>query len=401
MSPSQHTIQPSTLDLSGARLRVIYHLTGDEATARQKAEAICIEQTIEFPPELVPDDDIRGHIFGRIEAFTRAADGSATAHASDRSELWQATISYAVEVAGGELTQLLNLIFGNISLMPGIKVDRLELPPSITGLFSGPRFGRAGWRKRLNVAGRPLLCSALKPMGQSLTALAEQAYRFALGGIDLIKDDHGLANQPFAPFRERVARCVEAIAQANRETGQRCLYMPNITAPMHDLWARAEFAQQAGAGALLVAPGLIGWDALRALAADDALDLPLMSHPTFAGSFVTAAESGWSHFALYGQLTRLCGADAVIYPNWGGRFAFTKAQCAAIVAGTVTPMGDIAPILPAPGGGMTLERVGEMMAVYGNEVIFLMGGGLHRHSPDLVANCRHFRALVERDNDGC
>ena len=44
---------------------------------------------------------------------------------------------------------------------------------------------------------------------------------------------------------------------------------------------------------------------------------------------------------------------------------------------------------------MTMDRIPEMRSVYGNEVIYLIGGGLHRHSDDLVANCHYFRELVE------
>ena len=61
-------------------------------------------------------------------------------------------------------------------------------------------------RERLGVYDRPFTFTALKPMGLPPEALAEEAYRCALGGIDLIKDDHGLMDQPFAPFRERVER---------------------------------------------------------------------------------------------------------------------------------------------------------------------------------------------------
>jgi ribulose-bisphosphate carboxylase large chain len=98
---------------------------------------------------------------------------------------------------------------------------------------------------------------------------------------------------------------------------------------------------------------------------------------------------------LYGQIARLAGADASVYPNWGGRSAFSKAECVSIVEGTAAPMGHLKPIFPAPGGGMTMRRVPEMIEVYGKDVIFLMGGGLHKHGPDLVANCRYFRQLVE------
>src|SRR5690606_2754524 len=136
---------------------------------------------------------------------------------------FEATISYAVETTGCELTQFLNVVFGNSSIKPGIRVERLDLPPGLLNAFKGPRLGRDGLRALLGVPTRPLLCTALKPMGLSAKALAEFAYRFALGGMDVIKDDHGLANQSFAPFKERVERCAEAVARANRETGGNCI----------------------------------------------------------------------------------------------------------------------------------------------------------------------------------
>ncbi len=45
---------------------------------------------------------------------------------------------------------------------------------------------------------------------------------------------------------------------------------------------------------------------------------------------------------------------------------------------------------------MTLQRVPEMLEVYGNDVIFLVGGGLHRHGPDLIENSRYFSQLVSQ-----
>ncbi len=376
---------PTSLDLSGERFSVVYRLTGDEALARVKAEDICIEQTVEFPADLIPEDDIRRHIFGQIESFRPLDEGR-----------YEAVISYAVETASFELTQLLNVIFGNISLKPGIRVERLDLSTSLLNSFKGPRFGREGWREVLNTPKRPLLCSALKPMGFSATALADMAYKFALGGVDLIKDDHGLANQSFSPFKERAERCVEAVERANRETGYNCVYLPNVTAPTDKLVEQSLLAKKAGAGALVVAPGLIGLDSVRMLVDDDRINLPIMSHPAFQGSYVTSPENGLSHFVLFGQMARLAGADATVYPNWGGRFSFSRAECASIVEGSAVPMGHLKPIFPAPGGGMSMKRVPEMLELYGREVIFLMGGGLHQYSPDLTANCCYFRELVEK-----
>ncbi|MEW5721211.1 MAG: RuBisCO large subunit C-terminal-like domain-containing protein, partial [Chloroflexota bacterium] len=309
---------------------------------------------------------------------------------------FRATISFAIETTGRDLLQFVNVVFGNISIKPGIRVERLELPERWLQTFRGPRFGRDGLRNLLHVLDRPLLCTALKPMGFSTAELARLAYQFALGGIDLIKDDHGLADQEFAPFEERVERCVEAVARANQETGFRCVYVPNITGAHDAIVERALFAKRYGAGGLLIAPGLTGLDTMRCLADDDQIALPIMSHPAFQGSFVTNQDSGVSHYALFGQIARLAGADASIFPNYGGRFSFSRAECQSIALSTAAPMGHIKPIFPTPGGGMSLARVPEMIETYGHQVIFLIGGDLYRHSSDLVASCRHFRRLVEK-----
>ena len=95
-------------------------------------------------------------------------------------------------------------------------------------------------------------------------------------------------------------------------------------------------------------------------------------------------------------MARLAGADATIFPNFGGRFSFSREECAEIVQATQKPMSHIKSIFPAPGGGMSLGRVPEMLETYGRDLIFLIGGGLFKHGPDLVENCRHFRKMVEK-----
>lgn len=375
--------RPSVAGLSGERFRVVYHLFGSEAEAHAKAMDICLEQTVEFPADLVPAGDIQDSIVGQIESLQAIGP-----------DHYEAIISYANETGGSEFPQLLNVIFGNISIKAGIRVIRLDLSPTLLEAYRGPRFGQQGWRDLLGVQDRPLLMTALKPMGLSAKDLAYIAYECALGGLDIIKDDHGLANQPFAPYQERVERCAEAVAKANAQTGLKCQYMPNVTAPADQIVTRAGVAKQAGAGSLLICPGLTGFDSLRQLADDETIALPIASHPSFYGSLVTSPQNGFSHYALYGQLQRLMGADSSIYPNFGGRFAFSQAECESIVAGCHDPMGHFKPIFPTPGGGMSMANIPQMKAVYGNQVMYLVGGGLHRHSDDLTANARHFIEMI-------
>ncbi len=375
-----------SVPLSGQRFRVEYSLIAeDEPAARQRAVEIAFEQTVEFPADLTPKGDILEKIVGQVQEVIP----------TENAEKWRVIISYAAESAGDETTQFINVVFGNTSIQKGVRVESFSLPPAMAAK-RGPRFGRSGLRQLLQTPSRPLLCTALKPMGYSARELARLAKDFAHGGIDLIKDDHGLANQPFAVFKERVQACAEAVHEANAVTGYHSLYMPHISAPADEILERALFAKELGAGALLVCPGLIGWDTMRMLADDDRLNLPIMSHPALIGSFTASPDSGISHYALYGLMPRLFGADAAVFPSWGGRFSFSKEECASIVEGTEAPLSEMKFIFPSPGGGMTLERIPEMLAIYGRDVIFLMGGGLHRRSPDLAANSAYFRELVEK-----
>jgi len=373
----------SEVPVSGSRFTVEYRLAGNEADAYAMAQDICVEQTVECPIGILPDR-IRQNILGRVESIEKAPDG---AH--------RARIGFPVEVAGTELTQLLNVIFGNVSIKPGIRVEHVEFSETLLRNFRGPRFGRNGLREVVHAQGRALFSTALKPMGLKAAGLAELAGQFATGGIDVIKDDHGLANQPFADFRERVSRCADAVNAVNQKAGLHSIYAPNVTAPADEILERARYARQMGAGGLLIAPGLTGFDAMRCLADDDGLGLPILSHPAFQGTYVLSPDHGISHQVLFGLLPRLAGADATIYPNYGGRFSFTQDECRSIVRGTEMPAGKLRPIFPAPGGGMRMDRAPELAAFYGPDTIFLIGGGLISAGPDLVENCRQFRRLIE------
>ncbi len=383
----------SQLNLSGERFAAVYHMPGSVAQVEALARDICVEQTVEFPEDLISRKDIHEQIIGRVVSV-EPLEGSSPSGAS----VCEVAIEFPVEVAGCELTQLLNVLYGNVSLKPSLRLVRFDMPASLSSLYKGPRFGCRGLRDHLGTGARdrPLLSTAIKPMGMSPKELSEYAYKFALGGIDLIKDDHGLADQSFVRLEERVKCLSDAVRRANEETGRKCLYLPNVTAPADQLLERARFARRAGAGGYLIAPGLTGWDGMRQIADDEQCGLPIMSHPAFLGAFTTSQDGGISHGALYGQINRLAGADVTIFPNYGGRFSFSQDECRDIVDGCTRPMGALKTIFPAPAGGMKVERVPELRKFYGSESVLLIGGDLHRNGSDLVENCRQFAKASRR-----
>ena len=93
---------------------------------------------------------------------------------------------------------------------------------------------------------------------------------------------------------------------------------------------------------------------------------------------------------LFGKLFRLFGADATIFPNHGGRFSYSRETCIAIARAAREPWEGLASILPVPAGGMSVERVPEMVADYGRDTMLLIGGGLLSAGDALLERSREF-----------
>ena len=370
--------------LTDTRVVAVYRVTGSEAEARAKAERVCIDQTVEASEEVLTPD-LRERIIGRIEEFCLLSPKRYEVH-----------ITYSDALVGHDCAGLLNVLFGTSSLRSGVRLMSWDLPASLSSRWRGPRFGVQGLREATGVSRRALVCAVLKPLGRSPRELAELAYQFTLGGADLIKDDQGLMDQSFFPFDERVAQCAEAVAKGMAQTGRPCLYFAHVSGPLEVMRLRARRARDAGAQGLLIAPGLTGFDALKTLAEDDSLALPILSHPSFVGTYAVDQDSGIAPAALYGQLPRLGGADVSIYPSYGAGFAMTKEECLRIAAACRSPWHHIRPMLPTAAGRIGFEQVGEFGPFYGRDVVFILGSRIQQDPQGLIAATRRFIKEVER-----
>lgn len=369
-------------------LDVTYTLTvHPDEDAADKARGVALEQSVELPFACVP-----------AAQHDRIPEQRLLEHCEtdrDGAQVWRLTLAFPLQLIDGDPLQLLNVLFGNISLKRGIRVLDIRWPQALLDALRGPRFGLDGVRQRLGVHDRALTCTALKPIGRSPDELAADAAAFARGGIDLIKDDHGLLDQRSAPFTERLRRCQDAVREHAGPAPSR--YLPNVTAPRGELERRVEMAVDAGCDTVLLSPFLTGLDAIGFLR--DRFPVSIMAHPAFGGAVAEQAH-GFAPDLLLGEVLRILGADAVIYPNAGGRFpTYDQPLCDRIVDRLRRPVpGDdaqrIAPAWPTPGGGVEAHRVPEWIARYGADTILLIGGSLYAQG-DLTAAAERFRAAVE------
>ena len=377
-----------------SRLLVTYQLRCTPAEAPARARALAIEQSVEMPPEAIADEALRARVLGRVESIEPDPQEPA---------LQRAMLSLSADTVGDDPAQLLNMLFGNCALQPDVALVEAQLPESLVDALPGPRFGIDGLRAAIgpSASGRPLSCTALKPQGLAPDELARLAYAFARAGIDVIKDDHGIADQAAAPFDERVRAVQPAVERANREkaaggdpalAGHRTLYAPHVSGAPQRLERQLELARDEGAGAVLACPMLIGAGAFAGLLRERA-GVPVIAHPAFAGGRISPA-------LLLGRLFRLFGADATIFPNWGGRFAFTRGECLAIADAARAPLGRHLPAMPVPAGGMRVERCAEMLDAFGPDTMLLIGGDLLAAGPAMPARAAAFANALRADRAG-
>lgn len=386
---------------------VRYRLRCPADTIDARARALAVEQSIEMPIDAVRDERVRTEVVGEVVTIESSPQSG---------DLFDVVLALAVDTAGDEPGQLLNVAFGNCSLQPDVELLDLDLPTAALAKLPGPRFGIDGWRRVLSgdeasgeapgtspaapgetgaAARRPLSCTALKPQGLDARALAELAYVFARAGIDVIKDDHGIADQRFAPFADRVPLVQRAIERANREkreadgalAGHRSIYAPTLSGGPRRLAAQLAIARSEGVGALLCCPMIMGAPVFAEFVRAEA-GVPLLAHPALGGHARIAAP------LLLGRLFRLFGADATIFPNWGGRFAHSRADCLAIARRAREPLGVHLPALPVPAGGMRVERADEIVRAYGPDTMLLIGGDLLRAGDPLDARAAQFAQRV-------
>jgi ribulose-bisphosphate carboxylase large chain len=350
---------------------VTYHVTAaTQSDLDARVESLLLEQTVELPRAALRDPFVLENIVGRLVSIqTIGTDKHAV------------SIDFPISATANDPAQFLNVLFGNSSIQDHVALAHFKLPtaqewPEREQALPGPQFGSAGLRHITGIHDRALTSTALKPIGLSTERLALLCGLFASAGIDIIKDDHGLANQSFHPFVDRVRACQKAVREANYKTGRQSIYVPNLIGTPATILAQLKYAQDEGVCAVMIAPMLLGLPFMAEIVANHA-SVPIIAHPSFGGATRVLPE------LLYGKLFPLYGADATIFANFGGRFSYSKETCRKLAdALTVPDEPALLPTLPMPAGGIKYQSVAEVLAFYGPEVILLIGGGLYEAGDD-------------------
>ena len=363
-------------------LAAVYRVRSDASSIEDRARAIAVEQSVEMPVSAIEDDYILSSIVGRVVAIEPREEG-----------IFEVRIALAAETVGQDPGQLVNMLFGNTSIHDDVVLHDAEIPAELIRSLGGPRHGLDGLRRKVGAGARALTCSALKPQGLPPEKLAALAEKFARGGVDYIKDDHGLADQAYSPFAARVQAIAPALRAVEQAIGHAARYVPSLSGDLDCMRRQAAIAREFGVDTLMVAPMIGGLSNFHGLVRAHP-GIAFMAHPSMAGAARLAPP------LLIGKLFRLLGADAVVFPNHGGRFGYSPETCRALAGAALADWEGLRPSVPTPAGGMSLERVPEMLDFYGKDTMLLIGGALLAERERLVEATAAFVAAVERHGHG-
>lgn len=367
-----------------------YRIHDAKADFRRKAESIAVGMTVgswtELP--LIQQENMRKHLghVVRIEEFEDSASGRYA----------DVTIAYPDINFSRDLPALLITAFGKISMDGQIKLLDLDFSKEFLTGFPGPKFGIQGIRNMLQAPDRPLLMSIFKSVvGYDLEGLREQFLAQALGGVDLIKDDEILFENPLTPIERRAEICRLAAEEAQRTTGKKLLYAVNLTGPTLQLRNQAVKAIQAGATALLFSPLAYGLDVLQELSSDPDINVPIAAHPSLAGAFYPSVNYGISASLLLGKLMRVAGADLVLFPSPYGSVVMPREENLAIRQELVRDDLPQRASFPVPSAGIHPGLVPRILADFGNDVVVNAGGGIHGHPAGAAAGGQAFLQAID------
>ncbi|GAF20247.1 LOW QUALITY PROTEIN: 2,3-diketo-5-methylthiopentyl-1-phosphate enolase [Bacillus sp. JCM 19046] len=310
------------------------------------------------------------------------------------------TIRYPAANFSPDIPAILTTVFGKLSLDGTIKLVDLSFSESLAQQFPGPTYGIDGIRKQLGVTDRPLVMSIFKGMiGKGIDEFESQLKAQARGGIDLVKDDEILFDNPLTPFEYRVTIGKRVLDQVERETGRRVLYAVNLSGRTYELRDKARRAAELGASALLFNVFAYGLDVLQALAEDPEIRCPIMAHPAVSGALTASPEYGIANQVLLGKLLRAAGADLVLFPSPYGNVALAQEETTAI-ASALTEQAPYRSAFPVPSAGIHPGLVPQLIADFGVQSVINAGGGIHGHPDGAAAGATAFRQAVDAVQNG-
>ena len=307
-------------------------------------------------------------------------------------------IAYSKELfESGNMPNILSSVAGNVfglRALKNLRLNDIHFPSELIRSFKGPKYGISGVRKLLNVFDRPLVGTIIKPkLGLKTADHAKVAYNAWIGGCDIVKDDENLSSQSFNPFNDRILATLEMRDRAEQETGEKKVYMANVTAETDEMLKRAQFIKDQGGRYLMVDILTCGFSALQTLRDHD-FGLVIHAHRAGHAAFTKNPKHGISMKVL-AKVVRIIGVDQLHVGTVIGKMSETREEVSENVEAVTSELGGLKKVLPVASGGLYPGLVPDLIKFFGNDFVIQAGGGIHGHTDGTISGSKAMRQAVD------
>lgn len=389
-----------------------------------KDEVVC-EYYVE--PEGISLEAACGHIAGESSIGTWTAVSTMSPGIAKRlkphvfsidKRSGEVKIAYPGELfEGGNMAQILSSIAGNIFGMKALRNLRLQdiqFPKGLARSFLGPRYGIGGIRSLTGIRNRPLTGTIVKPkVGLTAKMHAQVAYNAWAGGLDVVKDDENLSSMKFNRFDERVRQTLRMRDLAEKQTGSKKIYMPNITAETGEMLRRAKAVRDLGGEYVMVDILTAGWSALQTVR--EHAGQVIHAHRAMHAAVTKNPKHGISMLVL-AKAARLVGVDQLHIGTAGvgkmeaseleveliedeieGILIKEQKKCAGGQCYHVLEQEwhGIKPVLAVASGGLHPGGIPKLLNRMGSNIVMQFGGGCHGHPMGTKAGAAAIRQALD------
>lgn len=353
------------------------------------------DMTMEAAASRVASESSNG-TWAELQVEGSVTDLSATACAIEGNTV---TVAYpAALFEPGNMPQILSCIAGNIMGMKAVDAIKLEdchWPEGLATSFPGPQFGTKVRTEIFDAPDRPITATVPKPkVGLSTDQHVEVARQAFLGGIDLLKDDENLTDQPFNPFSDRLTDSLAVRDDAEDATGEKKSYLVNVTADMPRMLDRVDEAASQGCEYVMVDVVTCGWAATQAVRERcERHGLAIHAHRAMHAAFDRAPTQGVS-MRVIAQVARLCGVDH-IHTGTADLGKLANEDTVGINEWLYSDLYGMNDVLPMASGGLHPGLVPELINRCGVNIGIQAGGGIHGHPGGTGDGARALRQAID------
>ncbi|HME50954.1 MAG TPA: RuBisCO large subunit C-terminal-like domain-containing protein [Candidatus Lokiarchaeia archaeon] len=333
------------------------------------------------------------------------------------------TIGFPIELFNDDNFSLyLTSIYGNASMLGPIRLVSVRFGTEIMRRFKGPTFGVEGIYEKLNIplatpwdpenpetpCTRPVTINMIKPKSGYTKEFGQKLFwEAAIGGVDIIKDDEMIANEPQMgnALEERVPMYMEMRDKKFAETGEETIYTVNITDRMDRMMEMYDRVVELGGNGVMFNYINCGWSCVKPLT--DRGKLVVLGHTDGAGAYYVSPLTGISSDLVMGIFPRMLGIDIPLVPAPYGKAPYIVDRYLQLCKAITMPLGPsdhrLKPGLVFPSGGIQTQHIPQLVKDLGMNIGIGTGGGIHAHPMGSIAGAKAFRqayqACVEGEYD--